>query len=130
MIEIWIVDDVARHRDEVALVINKIDSAKLLQFEKAQDALYELIHRTNNNLALPKIIILDRNLEADSPPYNIGEFVVGKIKSNPKLKNIVVVAHSSIKKCNDDMLAAGADIAFSKNNQEEIKRFITDTINQ
>lgn len=129
MIEIWTVDDLAHRRAEVARAVELIDAdAKLLQFEKAQDALDELKLRASNNSALPKIIVLDRNLNADKPPYDIGEFVVAQIKSHPQLRDIIIVARSAMPRCGKDMVAAGANIAISKNKPEKLTDYISNLI--
>ena len=115
MIEIWIVDDRADRRDEVTRDVKNIrGDIKVMEFEKAQDAVSELARRDNDNKALPMLIVLDRNLAADRPPYNIGENVVRKLKNDDRFQNIKILAHSSIPESGDDMVAAGADIAIPK----------------
>lgn len=129
MIEVWIVDDVARHRDEVAQIIKSTNAdIKLQQFQKAQDALDELEKRANNNSALPKIIILDRNLGADSGNYQFGENVAREIKSRAEFKNIIIIAHSNIIHRGEDMVKAGADIAIPKNKLDQLSDYLRNKI--
>ena len=125
MNEVWIVDDIARHRADVVDVIKNVDnSAKVFEFRKAQDALNELARRESNKIPQPNIIVLDRNLQADEPPYDIGENVVRAIRTHYPSQKITIVARSSIKKCAGAMVAAGADIAIGKDDPEKLNNFL------
>jgi len=127
--EVWIVDD----EPEIIKSLIRFWKGKISEvgytikhFEKAKDALDEINRRKAAEENMPKVIFVDGELNKDEEDLKKGSNFIKKIHKIEDIETPKLVAHSSMKEFNDEMLESGADIAFSKNDVKSSRDFLLD----
>jgi len=129
--EIWIVDDsedIARSALRMWQLKTKDRDYAFKHFETGRAALEELNRRLKEQEGLPQVIFVDGQLEKDEEDSELrkGANLIKAIRSMEDIVQPQLIAHSGIKENNDEMLAAGADLAFEKKEALKTAEFLAE----
>jgi hypothetical protein len=126
--EVWIIDD----DEETIKSILKIWQMKtkglynFRHFETGASALAEIKRRQEAKESLPAYIFVDGELKKDEGELKRGASLIKKIRNIKEIEQPQIIAHSTEKEFNQEMLEAGANLAFSKKNFMESAEFLVD----
>ncbi|MBU4512890.1 hypothetical protein KKD19_06690, partial [Patescibacteria group bacterium] len=127
--EIWIIDD----EKEIIKGVLRFWQMKtknlgydFKHFETGQSALEEIKKRKESKERLPEMVFVDGELEKDQGELSKGVNFIKEIRSIDGVKQPKIVAHSSDFANNVELLMAGADLGFQKQDITKSAEFLQD----
>lgn len=122
-IEVWMVDD----NTEVAAALRRGlsfigDDFGFFNFDTAEQAISRINELIEKKQSLPKIILVDGDLEKDEGEFREGANLVSKIRKL-EVPQPMLIAHSGNDLQNQKMMAAGADLIMEKGPKTQLKDY-------
>lgn len=129
--EVWIIDDVPEYTKAILRLWEfkfKDSGFQFRCFDTALSALAEIEKRRANQEKMPGFIFIDGQLEKDTGDLKEGVNFVKKVRALKEIQQPKLIANSSDRIRNNEMLKFGADQSFSKAESSKAADFLKESI--